>query len=49
MSGAHRLEVSKLSNSKTTGEQYLNEVEAEMTGENVVNEGSQSDNKSDNK
>ena len=46
MGGAHRLAVAELSKSKSKGKQYLKEVESEMTGKHVVNEGTESDNKS---
>lgn len=47
MSGAHRLAAAELTkNAKDLkGDAYLNAVEAEMTGEHVVNEGTEKDNK----
>ena len=44
MSGAHRLAVAELSKSKATGEQYLKEVETELTGDHVTSEGTKADN-----
>jgi len=45
MSGAHRLAVSELSKSKSKGDKYLSEVQSEMTGDHVMNEGTEQDNK----
>lgn len=49
MSGAHRLAAAELSVSAKNlkGEAYLKAVENEMTGDHVVNEGSEGDNKVD--